>query len=688
MKKEKNLRNKLILNINVILSLIVILVFLSLASLLFLNNTYQQNDKFYSQSLLTLDMISIEMAASAREAIAGHSNSFSSLKQNQNHYEKYLDSIIKKSSEYELGFLSSESEHFESLLNNLIAQWNHFNDDSNEILASKKVILEAIENAKVINEIVPILTNINNEIINDMKKSRATGQQLYIVSRLTLLTESVTGAITDIIQNQTAMNTAIERFKHAIESVENDYLILRQGNRKLGLKPLKNKLILAKLSASQQHIEEIGKLVSNTLINIDIFFDAANASASMHNKRIALKKASNILSDDIIKTHESRIINMSNISLYGLGCVLLLISIYHFGHRAAKYRIIDVEQRLNNLMEASVSYEDKIKSVLEQINHATTGSFSTNKTENKNENIAGSLAKTVNLMILELRNMIDNINKIALDVSDVSVKTQTTAKSLADTSKLQSRLIHGANSDVKKMGISINEISQYAKKSNQVASKAVNQAREGSTAVNQTVNSMNSIRKQIQETSKRVKNLGESSQEIGDIISIISEFSEQTSTLALNASIQAATAGESGKGFAVVANEVQRLAARSTVASKQIEALIKKIQKDTHYAVISMETSIKEVVSGSEVAGVAGKSLDKINEVSLCLADIVGNIQDVTHQQSLDVSKVENTMGHIQKLSSMTSVESLNTVKSIGQFNELALEISDSVSLFTLPVQA
>ena len=127
-----------------------------------------------------------------------------------------------------------------------------------------------------------------------------------------------------------------------------------------------------------------------------------------------------------------------------------------------------------------------------------------------------------------------------------------------------------------------------------MAQRSVVIAAEGAGVVRETIQGMDQIRDQIQETSKRIKRLGESSQEIGSIVELINDISEQTNILALNAAVQAASAGEAGRGFAVVADEVQRLAERTSGATRRIENLVQAIQADTNEAVTSMEqTTVK-----------------------------------------------------------------------------------------------
>jgi twitching motility protein PilJ len=232
------------------------------------------------------------------------------------------------------------------------------------------------------------------------------------------------------------------------------------------------------------------------------------------------------------------------------------------------------------------------------------------------------------------------------------------------------------------MAASMSEASKRARESAQVARRSLDAARKGASAVENTIHGMNDIREKIQETSKRIKRLGESSQEIGEIVELISDITEQTNVLALNAAIQAASAGEAGRGFTVVAEEVQRLAERSGEATKQIAAIVKTIQTDTHDAVAAMEVATRDVVEGAKLSDAAGQALTEIGNVSTEAARLIEQISSDTQIQASSAGKVAGTMQEILAVTEQTTIGTQQTAVSIGQLADLAVELKGSVSGF------
>ncbi len=338
--------------------------------------------------------------------------------------------------------------------------------------------------------------------------------------------------------------------------------------------------------------------------------------------------------------------------------------------------------RARKIQEENERNQMAILRLLDELGDLAEGDLTVNATVS--EDFTGAIADSVNFAIDQLRQLVLAINTTAVRVAQSSEQTQMTAVELAEASEHQAQEIAGVSAAINEMAVSIDQVSSNAAESASVAQRSVAIAHNGADVVQRTIEGMNTIREQIQETSKRIKRLGESSQEIGDIIGLINDIADQTNVLALNAAIQASMAGEAGRGFAVVADEVQRLAERSANATKQIETLVKTIQADTNEAVSSMETTTAEVVRGANLAKDAGEALEEVQAVSNNLADLIENISNAAQQQASSAGHISKTMNVIQDITSQTSSGTLATARSVGQLNEMAAALKESVSDFKL----
>lgn len=350
---------------------------------------------------------------------------------------------------------------------------------------------------------------------------------------------------------------------------------------------------------------------------------------------------------------------------------------------ASMNAILENQSNLLQSREERDQIQSSIMKLLDEVSGVAQGDLT--KEAEVTADVTGAIADSFNYMIAELRQVISRVQRTTAQVTTSTSEMQRTASELASGSQAQSQQVMQASAVITDMLQSIQQVSRSAQEATRVASHALDSARTGSETVNKTISGMNQIRTQVQETSKRIKRLGESSQEIGEIVQLIGDIADRTSILALNASIQAAMAGEAGRGFAVVAEEVERLAERATESTKKIAALIKSVQSDTTEAIAAMEETTREVVGGSQLANEAGQRLSEIEKVSRQISELVQAISAASKDQAQGSEAVSRNVTGISEFTRQTAEGASVAEQSIRHLSRLANELDESLRRFRLP---
>ncbi len=386
--------------------------------------------------------------------------------------------------------------------------------------------------------------------------------------------------------------------------------------------------------------------------------------------------AGNAVDQDVLDAVQGRKLDPTLSYVLGFLAVVSLIVLVVF-------IILDQRRRVTEAVERDTRQQKAILELLDEITNLADGDLTVDVTVT--EDFTGAIADSINYTVGSMRSLVGTINSTSLELSTAATSTADTARKMNQASERQAKEVANVTTAIVASSQQLEKVAGRAESLAQDAQRSVQVARNGAETVNRTIQNMTSLREQIQDTAKRIKRLGESSQEIGNIIEFINDISEQTNTLALNASIQAAMAGEQGRGFAVVADEVQRLAERAANATRQIENLVKTIQADTTEAIVSMERSTANVVAGAKSAEEAGQALTQVEGASNDLARLIQEISAQARGQSAAATKIAGTMQVIRDIAVQTAGSAAQTADAVGNLNTLSEKLRESVAGFKLP---
>ncbi|MCI0505429.1 MAG: methyl-accepting chemotaxis protein [Gammaproteobacteria bacterium] len=652
------------------------LLTLSILAAFFIFNIVATNtvhDKQYINLSGEQRVLSQSIVKDAVEASSANVEAFKQLKLSRNLFEQNLNHL--RDGNPETG-LPPSPDNVTEQLDAVSKLWNEFGTNADTILQAEGTIRMLSEFVGAVNETMPTLLAVSDEVVSIMIESGANASQVYVASRQLMLIPRISVNANKVLQGGQGAASAADRFGRDAALFGRVLDAMIKGNKKMNIQRVRDPDARDKLAEVAELFETVHDLVGRILDQTPTLFEAQNASSNMVEKSKQLLDVTTNLMDAYTRLEDERPLNAFMGYIFG-GVALVLLVLLGFKLMG------ETRRRLAETAETNRRNQDAIMRLLDEIGDLASGDLTAQATVT--EDITGAIADAINYAIDALRRLVSTINETTVQVSSAAQETQATAMHLAEASDHQAEQITAASAAINEMAISIEHVSNNATESSQVANKSVEIAKKGAKAVQDTIFGMDSIREQIQETSKRIKRLGESSQQIGDMVELINDIADQTNILALNAAIQAAMAGESGRGFAVVADEVQRLAEKSTDATKQIEALVKTIQSDTNEAVASMEQSTAGVVTGAQLALRAGEALEEIENVSAHLADLTQSISDSAQQQATAAVSISESMNVIQEVTTQTSAGTNETSASIGNLAELSNELRKSVSGFKLP---
>jgi twitching motility protein PilJ len=664
-----------------ILGAIFAVLFIAAAVVVFKDNREATYGTVYVSTSAQMRMLSQRIAKAAQTGLIGSPEAFKQLQQARDEFIVAMTLLVDGGQAGDVS-LPPTSDAARPQLDALTKEWQKTDRSVQLVLKESKNLIGLATAVRLINTNNPVLLDLAEQIQALKLQSQAPAREISLSGQLVMLTQrlarnanAMLGA--DVIDPEVAflMGKDTTSFRELLQG-------LSKGSDVLRVAAAKDPEQQARLAELDKAYQEFQAAVASILGNLQALVNAKEAGRRVVEDSEALLGASQKLSDVYEQELGGRTQNfivLAALVLAGIGVIGLLVTVYLGDTR----RRADEAERIRAETErTNRSNQDAILRLMNEMGNLAEGDLTVKATVT--EEITGAIADSVNFTIDELRGLVGRINSAAAQVTTATESAQKTSAQLLAAAEKQSAEIRQTSASVVGMAKTMGEMSMSASQSANVARQSIAAAQKGTQAVQNSISGMNEIREQIQETSKRIKRLGESSQEIGEIVELISDITEQTNVLALNAAIQAASAGEAGRGFTVVAEEVQRLAERSAEATKQIGAIVKTIQTDTQDAVSAMEKSTQGVVEGARLSDAAGQALAEIGVVSQRLSQLIEGITTTTEEQAKSATNVAKNMQDILNITQQTTEGTKRTAVSIGQLAELAKELKGSVSGFKI----
>lgn len=635
-----------------------------------------KNEQEWVALATDVQVSSQQLAKSAGEAASGNLEAFAELSASYQRMTSAMDSLQVGSP---ATGLPPAPQDVEQQMNSLGRTWVRMSENAQSITERESLLFSMAEASDQFFSLAPQIQKSTDQVVRNLTSSGAPNQQVFAASRQLVLADRMLRHLTEILQGGSNAVSGANSLKDEIGLFDQVLSALLNGNTSLGITQVRNQQALTSLGEVRRQFRAARPQLQTVLdSSADLFMVRGAADEIFLDSRTVFEQAAT-LSDAIAKLPRTR--DWPSMKTAGLGLVIMIGLV-----ALLVSSVISAErQRATVATSSNRKQQRAIMRLLDELSSLADGDLTVHATVS-NE-VTGAIADAVNYAIEQLRELVQGINLTANSVAHSAQLTRASTSELAQAAGAQAKQMDSATESMKEIAASFDVMADHSKESSEAATRSVDIAHAGSDKVRETISGMDNIREQIQETSKRIKRLGESTQEIGDIVSLINGIAEQTNVLALNAAIQAASAGGAGKGFAVVADEVQQLAESATNATRRIETLVQTIQADTSEAVDSMESTTSEVVSGTRLAEDAGTALVQIETESKKLSNLITGIATEAHDHSAEATRISEMIHSIRDFSMKTSENSQQTAVAVEDLAELVLQLRESVADFKLPEQ-